>query len=211
MFNDILLSRRSVRKFSAEPVPREKIETMIVAANHAPSGGNFRPWRFVVVSNRHLLDEIKAIILKGIDALPRLLDGTSKEKVTVMQNRYRRFSLFFHDAPVTVFVSYDTTCSNLARTFRERGMSQEMAEREAGYVEIQGTAAAIENFMLAAHALGLGTCWMDPPFFARTEISKLLDLPPEFRLLAMAPVGKPAAIPATARRDDIEKIARFIP
>ncbi|MGE5598615.1 MAG: nitroreductase family protein [Bacteroidota bacterium] len=55
---DLILSRRSIRRYKPEPVPEEAIEAMLRAAMSAPSAGNGQPWRFVVLDDRRLLDEI---------------------------------------------------------------------------------------------------------------------------------------------------------
>jgi nitroreductase len=55
---DGLLSRRSVRKYTDQPVSEEMVELMMRAAMAAPTAGNQQPWRFSVISERRLLDEI---------------------------------------------------------------------------------------------------------------------------------------------------------
>ncbi len=60
-FHDVLLSRRSVRKFSDIPVSREKLEKMLEAAMYAPSARNYQPWHFVVVQKREGLDRLAEI------------------------------------------------------------------------------------------------------------------------------------------------------
>ncbi len=211
MFADVISTRRSVRKFTADPVPRGDLVKMLKCANYAPSGGNRRPWRFVVVTEKPTLEDIKQVILQGIDALPGIQSNLDPKQIHNMQKRYRAFSLFFADAPVTIFVAYDTSCSTLARMFESWGLYPADAERQAGLVEVQGTAAAIENLLLAAQALGYGACWMDPPYFVREEIATRLDILPPLRLLAMIPVGRPADKPHSRQRDDLVKIVRYIP
>ena len=147
----------------------------------------------------------------GINALPSLMQGLESRNIEKMQKRYRTFSLFFADAPVTIFVGYDTSCSTLVKIFESRGMQPAEAEREAGFVEVQGTAAAIENLLLMAHSLGYGACWMDPPFFARDAIMRLIDMHPPLRLLAMIPIGMPLKCVPPLRRNNLSKILRFIP
>jgi len=53
-----ILSRKSVRQYSSKPVPREVINEILHAAMSAPSAGNERPWHFLVLTDRALLDEI---------------------------------------------------------------------------------------------------------------------------------------------------------
>jgi nitroreductase len=58
-FEDRLRTRRTVRHFSADPVPFGLVETAIRVAGRAPSGANQQPWRFVVVSNPELKRQIR--------------------------------------------------------------------------------------------------------------------------------------------------------
>lgn len=53
-----ILSRRSIRKYTSEPVPENFIQGFLEAAMSAPSAGNEQPWHFVVIDDRSILDEI---------------------------------------------------------------------------------------------------------------------------------------------------------
>jgi nitroreductase len=55
---DAILSRRSIRKYTKEPVPEKVLKEILDAAMSAPSAGNQQPWHFVVINNREILDEI---------------------------------------------------------------------------------------------------------------------------------------------------------
>src|ERR1700739_3931831 len=58
-FRDFLDSRRSVRFFSGQPVPRECIDLAIECANTAPSGAHFQPWKFAVIGDRQIKHRIR--------------------------------------------------------------------------------------------------------------------------------------------------------
>jgi nitroreductase len=55
---DAILSRRSIRKYTKQPVSDETIKELLEAAMSAPSAGNEQPWHFVVINEREILDEI---------------------------------------------------------------------------------------------------------------------------------------------------------
>ena len=55
---DIIINRRSIRKYKPEPVSKEEIEKLLQAAMYAPSANNLQPWHFIVVSERVILDKI---------------------------------------------------------------------------------------------------------------------------------------------------------
>lgn len=58
MFNDLIKKRRSIRKFIARPVEKEKVQQLLTAAMWSPSSRNNRPWEFVVVTDPKLLDSL---------------------------------------------------------------------------------------------------------------------------------------------------------
>ena len=58
---DAILSRRSIRQYTAQPVSQEVLDALLKAAMSAPSAGNEQPWQFVVITNRQLLDEVPRV------------------------------------------------------------------------------------------------------------------------------------------------------
>ena len=58
--NEVLLKRRSVRKFTEEPVSKEHIDELMHAAMSGPSACNKKPWEFYVVTNEQRLEELKS-------------------------------------------------------------------------------------------------------------------------------------------------------
>ena len=83
-FMQNLLTRRSVRKYTGQPVTQETVEQLLRAAMQAPSAGNGQPWHFIVLSNRELLTAVPkfhpyAKMLPGA-ALGILVCGDEKEE-----------------------------------------------------------------------------------------------------------------------------------
>jgi nitroreductase len=58
---EAILSRRSIRRYTSEPVPQELIKELLEAAMSAPSAANEQPWQFVIIDDRHILDEIPRV------------------------------------------------------------------------------------------------------------------------------------------------------
>lgn len=86
--------------------------------------------------------------------------------------------------------------------------AERYGERGRTLYVYQDTAAAVENLLLAATALGYGSCWVGA--FNEEEVSQILNLPGGYRPVAMVPVGKPAE-PATKRpRNDFNKIVTIL-
>jgi len=69
----IILTRRSIRLYRKKPVEADKLARIIEAGRFAPSAGNNQPWRFVVVRNRQVIDEINDRCKKALRKGSRLL------------------------------------------------------------------------------------------------------------------------------------------
>ncbi len=73
---------------------------------------------------------------------------------------------------------------------------------------IQDTAAAVENILLAAVALGLGSCWMGA--FDEGEAARVLGLPANHRPVAILPIGKPAEAPGRRPRQAMGEVVTYL-
>lgn len=111
-----LLTRRSVRAYTDQPVPKETVEAIVEAGRYAPSGMGRQPCVFVVVRDKETVQRLSRLnaAVMGTDSDP------------------------FYGASTVVVVLADRTVP----TYRDDG------------------ALAMGNLMNAAHALGLGSCWI---------------------------------------------------
>ncbi len=156
-------TRRSIRRFTDEPVTDEEIRILLDAAMIAPSAGNARPWEFVLITDKALLERIPAI------------------------NQYASMAA---GAPLTVLV-----CGNLQK------------EKYPGYWT-QDCSAALQNMLLAATALGLGTVWTGVyPVEERIKgFRELCRLPEQIMPLGAVVVGRPAVEARSLSRYEAGKI-----
>lgn len=104
---------------------------------------------------------------------------------------------FVAEAPVVIVVCADLQAH--ARAYGRRGVE---------LYAIQDTAAAVQNILLAATALGLGTCWVGA--FHEEEVSRALGLPGHWRPLALVPVGRPARPGSQPPKTDFHHLTRFL-
>lgn len=130
-----ILERRSIRRYKPDPVPRTDIETILQAALFAPTGADAEPWRFTVVTNRELIDDI--------DARARSAMGNSGIERIEAMGRAPHYRIFF-GAPVVILI-----CGEKVLRKTGRHLSA-----------LADCSAAIQNMQLAAASLGLGTCWI---------------------------------------------------
>ena len=103
---------------------------------------------------------------------------------------------FIEEAPVVIVV-----CADVARS------SWGYGSRGTNLYCLQDTAAAIENMLLAAQALGLATCWVGA--FREDDVAKVVNTPRNVRLVAIVPVGRPAEKPRARPKRSLREIVHY--
>ena len=104
--------------------------------------------------------------------------------------------LFIEEAPVVIVVCADQERSG--RVYGKRGIDLYC---------IQDTAAAIQNLLLAAHALGLGACWVGA--FNEAAVGHALNIPAGVRPVSIIPIGRPAVKPRAVFKRSLNEIVRY--
>lgn len=196
--HDFLRSRRSVRRFKTAPVPRAVIETLLTTAGLAPSAHNRQPWRYVVIDG----EERKAGLAAAMGEEFRhdlLTDGSTAADAEAQVNRSRQR---IETAPVVICL-----CADFAAADPYRDADRQTAD---SLMLVQDAALSGMQFMLAAHAEGLGTVWMCAPLFVPETVRSALDLPESWEPQALILLGHPDKIPEPRGRKTIVEIARFV-
>jgi F420 biosynthesis protein FbiB-like protein len=179
--SDAIKERRSIRKYSTNPVPQEAIEEVLVAAGWAPSAHNAQPWRFIVLADPAVKRELAEAMAEAW-AADMAQDG-SKVDVETQKARVERFAT----APVLILA-----CTTMDGMARQPDMERLSVERD---LALQSLAAALENMLLTAHAEGLGACWFCAPAFCKETVRKVLGIPADVEPQALIAMGYPAEAP----------------
>ena len=167
--------RRSIRRYLELPVARELVDSLLDAATAAASAHNRQPWRFLVIEGLPAKQRL-ADAMAGRLRSDRCRDGDPPEVIEADVSRsYARLT----GAPVLVVV-----CMTMADMDRYPDDRRNQAER---LMAVQGTAMAAQNLLLAAHAAGLGACWMCAPLFCADTVASVLTLPPDWEPLLPLP------------------------
>lgn len=208
---DLIKTRRSVRKFQNKPVPEDLLLKALELATWAPNGGNQQAWKFLIVSNKGLIEKM-ADAVKGKTELMSSWPEAKQFGETVA--RWRKTSDFFRDAPACIAVLMGRYSSIADQILRARGESDAVAReirshRQVGSSGLQSAAAAITYLLLLLHYLGLGATWMAGPLQAKKEIEQMLGVQPEWHFVALIPVGYPAETPDARPRKAITEIVQF--
>jgi nitroreductase len=191
--------RQSIRKFRKDPVPRAKILRMVEAATWAPTAGNTQNVRFLVVEDAALLSRMKGIV---DEILSRI---TGKEIAPDKINYHNLFAA----APAAVCVIGKPYESATDRQLREKDPERHKIRRYHVNAGLQSVASAITQFLLAAHSLGYGACWMTGPLVAKSELESALSLRPPEELLAVIALGNPDSPPPKPPRRPPEEVTEF--
>jgi nitroreductase len=192
--------RQSIRKFRKEAVPKDAILRMAEAASWAPTAGHSQNFRFIVVQDRETLARMGGIV---DEVLERVTGKATPEGKSTHHN------LFAH-APAAVCVVGLPFESSTDKALREKDPERFKARRFLVNPGLQGVSAAIAQFLLAAHALGYGTCWMTGPLLAKPELESTLLLRPPEELVAVIALGKPeSSPPSKPPRRPPEEIVSF--
>jgi nitroreductase len=167
--SEAIKNRRSIRKFTNDPVPADLIKEILNAGMAAPSSGNLQCRHFYVVTNADLKKKIAAAALD---------------------------QKFIAESPVVFVICAD---HKIRAEYGDRGVST--------YVLLD-CAAAVQNMLLTAHSLKLGTCWVGA--FYEDRVAKILDIPDNYRPMAIVPCGYPAESPETPPRVRFDDACTFL-
>src|SRR2546425_6298046 len=195
--SELLQSRRSVRRFRAEAPARALIERVIQSAVTAPSASNKQPWRFLVVTNRALIEDLAAAVRAAVSRIALAIEPQFEDAFRAYGDYFTRFDT----APVVIVPLFRAmvTLSHLAgaRLGEDDGRRIAAMERDSGLI---GTALALENLLLAAHASGLAASAMTGPLVAADDLRTLLCVPASWQIVAFVPIGYAAEEPAPTSR-----------
>lgn len=142
---ETIYARRSVRKFKSCIISDDKINCILDAGIHAPSGKNGQPWKFILVKNKKLINKLSELTLYG---------------------------WIIRDATAIICVFLDKTESyNFIK-------------------DTQAIGACIQNMLLSATALKIGSCWIGEILNREIMVRSLLKIDKRYALMAAIALGE---------------------
>jgi len=185
---EAIAARRSIRAFKDEGLPEEAVTKILTAASLAPSGKNRQPWRFVVVRGEKRA-EMVGVLREAIAAFKSRGEDTGSAEWTAN---------VMEQAPLTVFV------------FNEHGidpwLDHSVDQTFQELVDVQSIGAAIQNMLLAATDLGVGSLWIADVLYGVTELKTWLK--EEGQLVAAVSFGVPDESPDARPRMPLDEVVR---
>jgi coenzyme F420-0:L-glutamate ligase / coenzyme F420-1:gamma-L-glutamate ligase len=193
----LIRSRRSIRRFKTEPVPEDTLTRVLESATWAPSAHNRQPWRFVVLRS----PEAKTRLMDAMEARFRAdltRDGLSTEEINTRINRSRTR---IEGAPIAIVLCLDPgNLDSYPDPVRQR-VEMQMGE--------QSVALAGGTLLLAAHAEGLGGVWICAPLFAPEAVQTSLLLPQTWQPQVLILLGYPAESPEPRLRKCLGEVVVY--
>ena len=184
----------AVRRYRDEPVPDEVLQRCLLAATWAPSGGNQQPWRLVVVRSADIREVITAAAQKTWRVMADFYDfqPPDDDAADAKSRVLRAMSEHMHvggGAPVCVLFC---------------------VQPQRGATDLQNGGSifpAVQNFLLAARAQGLGaaiTLWHDA---CDDELRRLVGIPDDWRIATLVTAGWPKGSHHPVRRRPLSEVA----
>lgn len=185
---EAIYTRKSIRKFTDETIPKEDILKMIEAATQAPSPKHQQNWNFVVITNREIINKMADIVTQSHKKLGEIAK-TEKDRDKHMS--VIKYYTCFKNAPVVIMVYGSEYKMIEYKILKDNNASQEVLDMLVSpQSAAQAIGAAVENFLLAATQMGYATCYMTGPTHSKVEIEKLIGFDkPEFELMSMISLG----------------------
>lgn len=135
---EAIISRRSTRSYKPDAVEPEKLQKIIDAGRHAPSGGNNQTCHFLIVQNKEVLNKLATLAENAFAKMEVTPETYSSLKMSINLSKKGGY-VFHYNAPVLIIVA------------NQKNYGNNMAD----------CAVAVENMFIAANALDLGSCWIN--------------------------------------------------
>ncbi|MGH7387871.1 MAG: nitroreductase family protein [Candidatus Rokuibacteriota bacterium] len=177
---EIMQTTRAMRRLKPDPVPDALIRKILAAGVCAPNGGNTQRWRFMVVKDPRIKQNVQGFYKRAFDEVigPRYVasappPGVTREAYLRQHAAVQYLTDHFHEAPVWIVACLEA--------------GAEPATRWSG----ASIYPAVQNMLLAARALGLGATLTTRHLFYEKETEAALGLPPDVHSYAILPIGYP--------------------
>lgn len=193
---EAIRERRSIRRYQERPVPGEILEEILEAARLAPSASNLQTWKFKVVTEPQLRKALRkaAFDQKFVERAPVVIVACAD--FSAFGERSKRTLELLRSGAVRP--SLEMVLRSLRR---ERAVDIEERNLISACINVS---IAVQNMVLAATSLGLGTCWVRA--FVPERVAEILSLPPECPPLVLLTLGFPRESPEPRSRKSLEEI-----
>ncbi|HII85489.1 TPA: nitroreductase [Candidatus Bathyarchaeota archaeon] len=158
---DLMLSRRSIRRYENKDIPEEVLKQILEAGRQAPSAANRQPIRFVIMNDDDMLKNLcDTLVSRFVKAAPAAIVGCADVKSLL-----------------------------------------------TGKWAIVDATIAMQNMVIAAWTLGIGSCWIGA--CKEEKVKELLKIPDKWKVVALVTLGYPAEQPKPRKKKSFEEMFSF--
>jgi nitroreductase len=176
---EVMNTNRAVRHFKADPVPQDVLDQVLEAAVRAPNGGNSQRWHFIVLRDPEARSKVgewyRQAYIEHYDPVASAAAAESSARARVYKSSRYLAEHMKDEPPVLILVCSDRPPGAL----------------DPGRMAGSSVYPAIQNLMLAARALGLGTCLTTIHQHNEAKIKEYLGIPDTVDTYALIPLGYP--------------------
>ena len=197
---EIIFSTRAMRRLKPDPVPDELIRKILEAGQSAPNGSNAQAWGFLVVKDPQVKKAVQVYYQRAYDTLSgkhyaaelaALPPGEARDKLERQVSAVAYLTEHFHEAPVWI-----VAC-------------QQTGPQGANVGSAASIYPAVQNMLLAARALGLGSTLTARHMAYGKEVDALFGLPEGVASFAILPIGYPMGNFGPVRRGPLSEVAHL--
>ncbi len=204
---ECLDTRKTIRKYSDYIPTDDEIKRIINSARLAPAAMNTQNWKFLAIFNKDIKHKMADAVLNKYDEITSRIDEDTARAVS----SYKAHSTFFETAPAIIVCIETNAPSFMGGVLEKANYSKEEISKMRPDSYLLSMGGAVENMSLAAHALGLSSCWMVAPVLAEKAFKEILNLKEDDKIVTILTIGKPYADnPNRAPKKPLEEVMEII-
>ncbi len=169
----LIKKHKTIRKYANKQVPEIIVNKIIEAGIWGPSIHGFHPGEFVAVNKKSLIKKISATLLNESKFLNVGADVLLRSTAQTVAN-----------SRLIIFVYNNGCFRKFAKKFSDKYL------KVAEISEVEALSACIQNMLLTAESLGIGSCWTITPLFCKEKIANILKI--NLKMMALLTFGYPA-------------------
>lgn len=194
----LIENRTTARKYRNKKIPAGVVNKIVQAGIWGSAVIGIQPWKFVVITTSLVNKKIANLLLKKAQKLESIRNLSFTTANTIA------------NAPMIILVYNRNSIKSIEHKIFK--IKKERIKKDhiniAEKAEIEAISGAIQNMILVAHSLGIGSCWNTLPLFCEKEINRLLKT--DDQLLSILTFGYPAEKTKRSPRRPLSETVQFI-
>jgi len=208
-----MMTQKSIRRYSDEPVTDDEIMGCLRAAVQAPNGGNSQPWQWLVVTDADKRRQIGDIYRRSWARYWRAMQAAAEPPASApseqqIEQGQRTLASAMHlaehmgEAPALVMLMGQAS-------YKSHQLMDDEGAVDIGHTYYTSLVPALQNFMLAARGLGIGTCLTTMFRIYQDDVRAVCGVSDEYEIEALIPMGRPRGKFGVAPRRPVEEVTSW--